>query len=140
AGEVDHEAGVKGHADPGKMGGGLLDELHALIQREEASALVGVTDDGDDDLVPQIGGDLDELEMAVVDRIEGSRVKDSCHSSTPVWMRNVTTVPPYLRLLSASMPSGAEISWSLSVTTTPPGASVSMTPRRSSAHAASSWP
>jgi len=48
----------------------LLEHLLALLQVEERLALLGVAQRSHDDLVEQARGTLDDLEMAVVERVE----------------------------------------------------------------------
>ena len=78
------------------------EDVLALLQLEHALRLLRVADDRDDDLVEQVRRHFDQLEVTVVDGIEGPRIEDSGHGSAPGGRANVTTVPPYLLLLVTS--------------------------------------
>ena len=85
-----------------EVGERLLDHLLALLEREQRLALLGVAHGADDDLVEQVGRGLDDLEVAVVDRVERPGIQ---HAVTRGPRRRqvgfgdacatmVTTVPP----------------------------------------------
>src|SRR5690242_18745471 len=64
-------------------GGDLAQHLDALVDREQA--LLGDVDQhGDDDLVVQAGGPADDVEVAVGDRIEGTRADYALHVAAPL--------------------------------------------------------
>ncbi|MNW11147.1 hypothetical protein D3C71_2085240 [compost metagenome] len=60
------------------MGGHCLGQLDALVQAEQG-ILLGAGGHGDDHLVEQPGGALDQIAMALGDRVESARVKRSVH-------------------------------------------------------------
>ena len=60
-----------------EVGDALLDHRLALLEVEQRLALLRVAHRGDDDLVEEPGGRLDDLEVAVVDRVERPRVEDA---------------------------------------------------------------
>ena len=67
----------------------LLDEADPLVDAEQRLVLARrEVDDGDDDLVEQLGGARDDVEVAVGDRVVGARdrrqMRDWGHA---VWMR-----------------------------------------------------
>ena len=82
-----------------EVGDELDEHLLALLEREERLRLLRVPDDGDDHLLEMGGGALDDVEMAVGDRIE--RAGDECGGHLVPFLVDahagraiVTTVPP----------------------------------------------
>ena len=94
AGEIDHQTGKHGDPHIGQVRDALLDHLLAFLEREERLALLRVAHGGDDHFVEELGRDLDDLDVAVVERIKGSRVEDDGHGFTPAWRGNERFAPP----------------------------------------------
>src|SRR5690606_979403 len=123
-GHLDDQLGEAHDPDVGQVRQGLLDHLPALLEREQPVALLGVADGADHDLVEQVRGGLDELPVAVVERVEGPGVQ---HGGQPraswcsgtwgpagsgVWLVGVslrtmvTTLAPYAFSLTTTQPAG----------------------------------
>ncbi len=102
----------------------LGDHLAALLEGEARVGLLGVAQGGDDDLVEDVDGPLDHLEVAVVERVEGPR--DQCDRSRGVTPDTLAAASSraYCRSgasLATSQPDGASTSRSVSITTTARG-------------------
>jgi hypothetical protein len=77
----DEEAGEGIDRDVGKVRDGLGAEFLALRHGEER-AFAFVLGDGDDDLVEEFGGALDDIEMAIGDGIETPGINRRPHRAT----------------------------------------------------------
>ena len=62
----------------GPAGAGLAEHLDALVG-EKSRFLDMLTPDGDHDLVEELGGPLDDVEVAVGHRVEGPGADSSTH-------------------------------------------------------------
>ena len=82
AGQVDDQAGEHRDLDVVEVGDRLLDHLLALVEGEQRLALLRVAHGRDDDLVEQARRGLDDLEVAVVDRVERSGIQDCGHDDS----------------------------------------------------------
>ena len=91
-GDVDDQLGEADDLDVVDMGERLLDHLLALVEIEERFALLRVAHRRDDHGVEEVGGCLDQLHVAVVDRVERARIQHLGHALTvpldPVHLRN----------------------------------------------------
>ena len=67
-----------------QVGHRLLQHRLALLQVEQRHALLGIAQGGDDHLVEEPAGPLDDLEVPVVEGVEGSREKTDFHESSPL--------------------------------------------------------
>ena len=99
AGEINHQAIEHGDAHGGQVGERFVQHRLALGEVEERLALLRVAHRRHHDLVEQHHGRLDDLEVAVVERVERPRIEDlgqALHSITAGTARsaNVTTVVP----------------------------------------------
>src|ERR1019366_1481214 len=99
---------------------GLGDHVAPLFQGEERFGLLGVSNGRHDDLVKNLGRALDDLEVTVMERVEGARDESNRHSPSPLLGSNiVTSVVPYRLVLVTFQPSGASIWRSFSMMTRP---------------------
>jgi hypothetical protein len=75
-----------GHAHVRKVRAGLLEHLDPLLGGEQPGARLGlVHTDGDHDLVEEVRGPGDDVDVPVGDRVEGSRANRFAHCvHTPV--------------------------------------------------------
>ena len=69
----------------------LGDHVAALVEVEEGLGLLGITDSRDHDLVEDLRGALDDLEVAVVERVEGAWNETNGHAPSPLVGSNIVT-------------------------------------------------
>src|SRR5581483_6183515 len=98
----------------------LLDHRLAILEAEQRLALLRVAHRGDDHFVEQVRGGLHHLAVAVVERVERTRVQDRGHAGTSR-RTMVTTVLPYRRDLITAHGSPGSTSRSLSTTASAAG-------------------
>ena len=68
----------------GQVGHDLLQHRLALLQVEERRALLRVAQRGHDHLVEEAAGPFDDLEVPVVEGVEGSREEPDLHEPSPL--------------------------------------------------------
>ena len=73
AGELDHELGEDLDLDVRVLAQGVLEELDALLDREERLLVPRLADDADDDALEDPRGPHDDVQVAVRDRVVGAR-------------------------------------------------------------------
>src|SRR5262245_12852259 len=83
--EVDSEAVERGDAHAVHARRALVDELEALLDREQRR-LGRVGDDGDDELVEDAEAPLDEVQVSVVHRIEHPGIHGALAHEVPRWI------------------------------------------------------
>ena len=95
-GEVDHQRREHRDAHVAEMADGLLDHLLTFVEAERAATLLRVAHRSHDHLVEQFRRCRDDLDMAVVDRVERARIQNTSHGVSPcaLAVASVTTVPP----------------------------------------------
>ena len=89
---VDQQALEAVDGDVGQVGDGVAQQLHALVDGEEPG-LAGVHQHGDDELVVEAGGPVDDVDVTVGDRVEGSGADGTPHEKRPYRSR----ASPYRR-------------------------------------------
>ena len=62
----------------------LLEHGLALLEVEERPALLGVAQGGHDHLVEEVAGPLDDLEVPVVEGVEGAGEETDLHEPSPL--------------------------------------------------------
>src|SRR4051794_33856535 len=82
-GVLDGKPAVALHLDARQVGQCLAEEGHALVGIKEQT-LRGTVVDGDHDLVEEVGGALDDVQMAVMRRIESSRINCAPRGGPPL--------------------------------------------------------
>ena len=89
---VDEQALEAVDDDVGQVGDRLAEQVHALVDGEEAG-LAGVDQHRDDQLVVEAGGPVDDVDVTVGDRVEGSGADGTPHEERPYRSR----ASPYRR-------------------------------------------
>ncbi len=72
----------------------VLEHGLAFLEVEERLALLRVAQRRHHDLVEELAGPLHDLDMAVVDRVEGAGEEADLHEPVPLRCATVTSVPP----------------------------------------------
>ncbi len=72
----------------------LFEHGLAFFEVEERPALLRVAQCGHDDFVEEPGRPLDDLQMAVVERVEGPGEETDLHEPVLLRCATVTSVPP----------------------------------------------
>jgi hypothetical protein len=79
---VDEQALEAVDGDVRQVGDGVAQQLHALVDGEQAR-LAGVHQHGDDELVVEAGRPGDDVDVPVGDRVEGSGADGTPHGERP---------------------------------------------------------